>query len=120
MPRWRPESVGRVIQEELSDLIKKGLRDPRLGYVTVTGVDVTRDLRTARVYISVMGDTAAQRESLDALTRATPFIRRELGQRLHLRHTPDLSFAYDDSIERGARINQILDGLKEQEGDPSS
>lgn len=120
MPNWRPESVGRMIQEELSDLIRKGLKDPGLGYVTITGVDVTRDLRTARIYISVLGDATARKGSLDALTRAAPFIRRELGQRLRLRHTPDVSFAYDDTIERGVRINQILDGLKQQEGDPSS
>ncbi len=109
---WRPESVGRQVQEILSELVHKQLKDPRLGFVTLTGVDMTRDLRTARVYISVMGDEAAREETLQALTHAVPYLRRELGRRIRLRLVPELLFAYDDSIERGSRINQLLDGLE--------
>ena len=111
MPRWRPESVGRQIKEILSDIIYRQLKDPRLGYVTLTSVELPPDLRTARVFFSVMGNSAAREDSLEALSNATPFLRRQLGRQLRLRHTPELVFAYDDSIERGARINRILDRL---------
>lgn len=110
MASWRPESVGREIREILSDLIRTRLKDPRLGFVTVTDVKMTRDLRSARVYVSVMGEGSGD-ETLEVLLRAAPFLRRELGSRLQLRHVPELTFQYDDSIERGTRINAILDGL---------
>jgi len=93
--------------------MRRELKDPRLGYVTVTDVRVSRDLRVARVFVSVMGDESAKGLALEALAGAAPFLRREIGQRIRLRHTPELVFAYDDSIERGARINRILDGLKD-------
>ena len=109
---WRPESVGRLIREIVSDLVQHRLKDPRLGFVTLTGVDVTRDLKTARIYVSVMGDPTTREDSLAALASATPFLRKEMGQRIRLRHTPELLFVYDDSLERGARIDKILDDLK--------
>jgi ribosome-binding factor A len=115
MPRWRPESVGREIREVLSDLVQNRLKDPSLGFVTVTAVKVSQDIRYAKVFVSVMGDEAARTGSLEALDRAKAFLRRELSQAIRLRYTPELSFAYDDSIERGARINQLLDGLRAEE-----
>jgi ribosome-binding factor A len=112
MASWRPESVGRFIQQELSELIRTKLRDPRLGFVTITSVSVPKDLRSARVHVSVMGDDDARAESMAALERAAPFLRRELGALMRIRHTPELFFRPDDSMERGARIDKILDGLK--------
>ena len=109
---WRPNSVARQIQEILSELVHKRLKDPRLGFVTLTGVDMTQDLRTARVYVSVMGDATAREETLNALTHASAYLRRELGGRIRLRHIPELLFVYDASIERGARINRLLDSLE--------
>ena len=108
--KWRTESVGRQIQAELSELIQRRLKDPRLGYVTLTGVRMTPDLRTAKVYVSVMGEARA--DSLKALNHAAPFLRRELGKRLRLRNTPELLFDQDETIEHGTRINELLDGLK--------
>ena len=110
--KWRTESVGRQIQAELSELIQRQLKDPRLGYVTLTGVRMTPDLRTAKVYVSVMGEAEARADSLKALNHAAPFLRRELGKRLRLRNTPELLFDQDETIEHGTRINELLDGLK--------
>jgi ribosome-binding factor A len=115
MPNWRPESVGREIRQVLSDLVQNRLKDPGIGYVTVTGVKVSQDIRSARVFVSVMGDEAARAGSLEALERAKVFLRRELSQAMRLRFTPELSFAYDDSIERGAKINKLLDKLHADE-----
>lgn len=111
---WRPESVGRFIQENLSEVIQRRLKDPHVGYLTVTGVRVTKDLRTARVFISVL-DAAEKDATLDALKRATSFLRRELSSRLRMRHTPELVFSYDDTMERGARIDRILEDLRPSE-----
>lgn len=111
MASHRPESVGNQIREILSGLIQHRLKDPGLGFVTVTGVDMTRDLRTARAFVSVLGGDDDRDRSLEALKRAAPFLRRELGKVVRLRHIPELHFAYDVSLERGDRINKILDHL---------
>jgi ribosome-binding factor A len=104
--------VGRQVQAELSELIQRRLKDPRLGYITLTGVKMTPDLRTARVYVSVMGEAEVRDDSLKALKHAAPYLRRELGKRLRLRNTPELLFDHDETIVRGTRINELLDGLK--------
>ena len=111
MSRWRPESVGKQLREELSDLIQNRLKDPRLGFVTITDVRMTPDLREARVYASVLGEDARVAETMSALEHAVPFLRRELGRRVRLRITPEIEFINDRSIEQGARINKLLDQL---------
>lgn len=108
---WRAESVGRQIQLELSDLIHRRLKDPRLGYVTVTGVQVSRDLKFARVHVSVMGDDEVRDASHRTLQRAAPFLRRELGRRIRLRNVPELDFRLDESLEQASRIDRLLDDL---------
>ena len=108
---WRSESVGRQIQLELSYLIHRHLKDPRLGYVTVTGVHVSRDLKFARVHVSVMGEDQIRDESLKTLQRALPFLRRELGGRIRLRNVPELEFRLDESLEQASRIDRLLDDL---------
>jgi ribosome-binding factor A len=114
--RIRPERVAHMIQREVADLIANRLRDPGLGsWVSVTGVEVTKDLSFARVYVSVLSDGAEREASLAALTRAAPFIRRELAHRLELREVPELRFEFDESIERGARIEGLLRKIKDGE-----
>lgn len=113
MPAWRPESVGREVRDALSDLIQRRVKDPRLGFVTLTGVRMSPDLRVAKVYVSVMGAPDERDRTLEALQHAMPFLRRELGKRIRLRNTPELLFVHDGSIEHGSRINRLLDGLKE-------
>lgn len=112
MPSHRPESVGKNIQVELSQILRTETRDPRLGFVTITGVHMTHDLRTAKVYISVLGNDEERRLTLEGLNRANAFLRRSLGQRVQLRHVPELFFAYDDTLERGNHIDKLLDQLK--------
>jgi ribosome-binding factor A len=101
-----------LIREELSEIFRKELKDPCIGFVTLTGVRMTRDLRTARVFISVMGSSDARESAREALSRATPFLRRALGKRLRLRHTPELLFVYDNTMEQGSRLDALLDSLK--------
>ena len=104
--------VEQEIQKEISQMLLRELKDPRLGFVTITRIEATKDLRLARVYYSVMGDDAKQEKSKKALEAANGFIRKRLGERLRLRVTPEIQFYRDDSIERNLRITKLLDGLK--------
>jgi len=104
----RVERVGDQIRAGISRLLLRGVKDPRLGFVTVTGVKVSRDLRSARVYVSVLGDEEERTRSMEALVASTGYLRRELGRTLGLRFTPELHFHADLSIEQGSRIEEIL------------
>jgi ribosome-binding factor A len=104
----RPSRVGEQIREDLTELLAREVHDPGVGFVTLTRVSVTADLQQARVYYTALGDDKAKRESKRALERAMPFLRRQLGRRLRLRRIPELQFFYDESIERGDRIERIL------------
>lgn len=111
----RSQRVAELIKQEISKLLQRGLKDPRIGFVTVTDVEVTRDLRYAKVYISVLGDENSKQETMKGMNAANGFIRREVGKYLHLRHTPEISFKFDESVEYGAHINRLLHDLKSDE-----
>lgn len=104
----RLDRVNQLIKEEISLLLQRELKDPRLGFVTVTEVETSKDLRTAKVFVSVLGDEAQWTASLAALASARGFVRNWLRAHLDLRITPDLSFRPDRSLEHGARIQQLL------------
>jgi ribosome-binding factor A len=104
----RSQRVGELLMHELGQLLVEGLRDPRIGFTTVTEVRVTPDLKQARVYISVYGSAEEQQRTLKALQAAASYLRGELGRRLELRYTPALSFVVDDSLARAGRVEQIM------------
>lgn len=107
----RTDRISEEVKRELSAVVRE-LKDPRIPIMTtVVNVRVTKDLKFAKAYISVMGDEKIRREALTALKSASGFIRREIGSRLNLRNTPEFTFAEDDSIEYGAHINEILKKL---------
>jgi ribosome-binding factor A len=108
MASGRMRRVDEAIRVILSDAIARGLKDPRVGFVTVTGVKTSSDLRHARVYVSVFGDQAERAESLAGLRSAHGFLQRRVAGELTLKHTPMLSFEYDESIDRGMRISELL------------
>jgi ribosome-binding factor A len=108
----RPDRVAEQIRLELSELIAREVHDPGIGFLTLTRVTVTADLQQARVYYTSLGDEKVQRETAKALTRATPFLRRQVGARIRLRRVPELTFFYDESIAHTDRIEQILQDLK--------
>jgi ribosome-binding factor A len=111
MQRKRVDRVNQLIREEISLLVQRELKDPRLGFVTVTGVETSPDLRVAKVFVSVLGDEGQWAASLSALTGARGFIRQWLRQHLDLRVTPELSFRPDRSMEHAARIQHLLKQL---------
>jgi ribosome-binding factor A len=116
--RIRPERVANAMRREVADILEHQLRDPRVsGMVSVTDVEVNQDLTSARVYVSVLHVEERERV-LQALTKATPFIRRQLAPRLGLRDMPEIRFLPDTSIERGARVEELLRKLHEGEPIP--
>lgn len=104
----RPARVAQMVQQTLGELLTRGLRDPRLGLVTVTGAKISPDLRQARVYWTVHGDEKVRKETAAGLEAAKGYLRREMGKTLGMRVVPDLSFTYDEAIDRGDRIDQLL------------
>ena len=118
----RAERVAGLLQEEISKIIQFELKDPRLGFVTVTAVRVTDDLRDARVYCGILGEAAVRKETIEALAHAAPFIRKEVGARCRLRYSPVITFHLDETAEKAARIERLLRevrdaGAGEREGD---
>ena len=111
-PSYRPERVGELIREEVAAFLAGKARDPRIGFVTVTGVDVSGDLTHARIRVSVMGVDEEKERSLEGLRSAARFLRARLAKELHLRVAPELAFVLDRGIEHAARIEQVLGELK--------
>ncbi|HHV58790.1 MAG TPA: 30S ribosome-binding factor RbfA [Clostridiaceae bacterium] len=106
----RTNRIAEEMKKEISDIIQNQIKDPRLPpMVSVVRVEVTRDLRYARVYASVLGDDASKEGAIAALKSASGFIRREVGQRIKLRYTPELVFELDDSIEHGVYMSRLID-----------
>jgi ribosome-binding factor A len=104
----RLRRVDEAMREVLSDAVTKEIKDPRVGFVTVTAVDTASDLRHAKVYISVLGDDGVRQRSLDGLRSAHGFLQRRVADELRIKHTPTLEFLYDDSLDRGLRIEALL------------
>lgn len=110
----RAERVADAIRRELGMLLERDVKDPRVGFVTVTRVQVARDLRSARVAVSILGDAGQKKESLAGLAAAQGFLRHELAQRLGLRHTPGLEFYLDESLESESRIEELLRQIRQK------
>ncbi|MCH8994076.1 MAG: 30S ribosome-binding factor RbfA [Chloroflexi bacterium] len=114
----RTERINELLRGEISDLLRREVKDPRLGgLVTITEVDISPDLRHAKVFVSVLGSEQEKASTLQALKAAAHFLQRELRKRLTIRRTPELAFLSDDSLERGAHILDLLE--RAQEGPPS-
>ena len=110
----RPERVADQIRGELASLLAREVHDPGIGFVTLTRVQVSSDLQQARVFYTALGDDEARSRSARAIQRAAPFLRRQIGSRLRLKRTPDLSFIYDNSIAGQDRIERILSELQDE------
>ena len=115
MNNRRTARLAEEIREEVANIIGRNLKDPRIGFVTVTRVDLAADLRWARVFVSVLGDEAQKAKSLAGLRQAVGFVRREVGRRIRTRHTPELSFQLDSGIDATERVAQLLDEVKAKE-----
>jgi ribosome-binding factor A len=108
--------VGQAIQLEISEMVNKDLKDPSIGFLTITFVKMSADLRYARIYVSTMGSEEEKKKTLRGLNRAKGFIRRELARRLNLRYTPELSFFIDDTLEKAAHLETLFKKLETLDG----
>ena len=112
-PSRRPQRIALQIQHEVSSMISRDMKDRRIGFVTVTGVRMSPDLRHAKIFISLMGSDDEKKESLVTLNHATGWIRRELGQRIRMKFLPDIVFLKDTSQEYGERIDRLIGEIHE-------
>ncbi len=115
VPGRRQERVADQIRTEVAEIITLELKDPRIGFVTVTRVELTPDLRMARVWVSVLGEEEAQRGTLEGLASATGYVRREIGHRLRMRRVPELSFILDPGVQDALKIESLLEKLDRQD-----
>ena len=111
----RPQKLGDLIQRELSELVQRELRDPRVGMITITGVDVSPDFSHAKVFYTTL-DPAHVDDASQGLKRAAGFLRSQLAKRLKLYTTPQLRFEYDESVERGDRLSRLIDSATKKHG----
>lgn len=114
MSEVRANRIAEQMKKELGEIISRKLKDPRVGFVTVTDVEVSGDLQQAKVFISVLGDEKQKHDTLVGLAKAKGFIRSEIGQRIRLRKTPELVFEFDEALEYGNRIEGILRDLNKK------
>lgn len=110
----RQEKLGELIAAETSDLLRTRMKDPRIGFASITHVEVSGDLRHAKIFVSVMGSEEEQKETMKALKHATGFLRHELASRLVLRYMPELVFKLDTSIVQGARILELINKIEQE------
>ena len=115
----RTDRLDSQIRQELMDLLQREMKDPRLGFATIIRVETARDLGHARVWVSVLGTDVEREKTMQALRVATPWLRRKLGERLSLRHVPELSMREDDSIASGDRVLQIIAELSGEAVEPA-
>lgn len=118
MASARMRRVDEAMRVVLSEVISGDLQDPRVGFVTVTSVKTSPDLRHARVYVSVLGDDEQRAASLQGLASAQGYLQSRLAGSLRLKHTPTLSFGYDESVDNGMRITELLNHLSDPRGEP--
>jgi ribosome-binding factor A len=110
----RSEKVAELIQKEISQMLLKTVKDPRIGFVTITRVAVSEDCRSAKVYFSVAGTLAEREKSTEGLNSAKGYVRKELGRRIRLKHTPEIMFQFDPSIEYAIHIGEVIHQLKHE------
>jgi ribosome-binding factor A len=115
MSELRANRVAEQMKKELGDIISRKIKDPRVGFVTVTDVEVTGDLQQAKVYISVLGEEKQKHNTLLGLSKAKGFIRSEIGKRIRLRKTPELAFEFDEAVDQGNRIEHLLKELNDSD-----
>jgi len=109
----RATRVADLLKEEISEMLCKEVKDPHIGFITITDVDLSKDLKHAQVFYTILGNEQQAAESADALSRVSSFIKKQLGKRLRMRYIPEIIFKYDHSLAYGTKIDHILDSLKE-------
>ncbi|MCE5199929.1 MAG: 30S ribosome-binding factor RbfA [Armatimonadota bacterium] len=111
----RQEKIQELLREEISDILRREFKDPRLGFITITGAEVTSDLRHAKVFVSVLGTEQQREENIAILKKGEHFVRAALGRRIHMKTLPEIDFRLDTSADKGIRIQELLEQIKHDE-----
>ncbi len=120
MSSYRPERVGEQIHKETSRMLMFSIKDPRVATISITGVEVSRDISSARIYYTVNGDADDRREAVKGLKSVAPYIRRQLGKIMQLRFVPEVRFRYDESVAYGQKIDELLHQVQDDLDDNST
>jgi len=112
--KQRAQRLAELLKKEIADILLKEIKDPRIGFVSVTDIDVSNDLRHASVYVSVLGNEDERQNTMEGLEKATGYIRKLIGERIKIYHTPEIIFKYDSSLEHGIHISHIIDEIKDE------
>jgi ribosome-binding factor A len=110
----RSDKVADLIQKEISEMLLRGLKDPRIGFVTITKVTVSEDCRTAKIYFSVVGSPEEREISTEGLNSAKGYVRKELGRRIRMKYTPEITFQFDPSIEYAIHIGEVIEQVRKE------
>jgi ribosome-binding factor A len=116
MTSTRQEKVRELLRSAISEIILREMKDPRLGFITITDAEVSPDLRNAKVFVSILGDQAQKDQGMKALRSASRFIRSEFAKRANMKVTPEIVFMEDKALERGSRIFELLEKMKKEDG----
>jgi len=111
----RQERIQELLREEISDILRREIKDPRLGFLTITGAEVTADLRHAKVFVSIMGSDEERAQNMAVLKKAEHFVRQEFGRRARMKVIPEIDFRLDTSVDQGVRIFQLLEQIRHDE-----
>lgn len=120
MAEHRTERLAELIKTEFGQILQRDLKDPRIGFVSVTEVELSNDHSHVKIFVSILGDEVAKKQTMEGLESAKGFIRTELGQRIRVRHTPEVHIIEDNSLERGSRIFELLQEVKKDKGESSN
>lgn len=116
----RQEKINELLREEISDILRRDMKDPRLGFVTVTGAEVTADLRHAKVFVSILGTDEERARNMAVLKSAEHYVRQAFGRRARMKTLPEIEFRLDTSVDQGVRIFELLEQIKHEEEDRNS
>lgn len=116
---YRPKRLAEAIKKEVFDILKNDLRDPRIGFITITNVEVSTDLQHAKIFTSIYGSDQEQKKTMEILQKAQGYIRGEIGRRIRVRYTPEVMFKLDKSIAQGSKIISLMEKVKNEEGTQS-
>ena len=119
MTTTRQNKMRELLKQEVSDIIRREIKDPRLGFLTVTDAAITADMRHAKIFVTILGDEQQRKQSMDVLKHAQRFIRNEFGKRVRMKTLPDIQFFYDEAVDRGVRIFELLEEIKRDEPEQS-
>lgn len=111
----RQEKMNQLLKEEVSDILRREIRDPRLGFFTIIDAEITSDLRHAKIFVSIMGDEEVRKQSMEVLKHAQHFVRQEFGKRVRMKTLPDIQFLHDETVDKGVRMLELLEEIKRNE-----